>query len=188
MYEAKNIPKVVITLVALGEFVPQTCPAFKGPQLNMSKFSWTTSTVASNHSGGQAPRRTSSGRGGDGGGGGGTADARVIVGTGGPKASGEGSFAGTGAWTHGIRAGDYASPDDSEGISEEESEEEEETEECEDEDRGENEANTEAKEAQGSYQGNGGGADGGGGNGGDGADSELTVSGHVHFCLFVLQV
>lgn len=53
LYDAKNIPKVVITLVALGESVSQTCPTFKGPYLDMSCFSWSTTSIVNNsHYGG----------------------------------------------------------------------------------------------------------------------------------------
>lgn len=45
LYEEKDIPGVVKTLVALGESVPQTCPNFKGPRLDMRKFAWSTTTL-----------------------------------------------------------------------------------------------------------------------------------------------
>ncbi|CAN0363111.1 unnamed protein product, partial [Laminaria digitata] len=54
LYEEKSIPSVVKTLVALGETVPRTCPSFKGPQLNMARFAWTTTVVAPAPSSGAA--------------------------------------------------------------------------------------------------------------------------------------
>lgn len=41
LHDEKNIPRVVVALVALGESVPSKCPDFNGPILDLSVFSWT---------------------------------------------------------------------------------------------------------------------------------------------------
>lgn len=41
LQDEKDIPKVVVALVTLGEMVPHKCPRFDGPKLDVSIFSWT---------------------------------------------------------------------------------------------------------------------------------------------------